>query len=83
VVHHHQEVEIREVAPDRIIDPVAARIAAEQDDLEAWRVETAAANDSVRISTARSSSRRLPTGRFFLAFFIWTSLTDARSNGKG
>src|SRR5690606_2071048 len=34
VVHDDQQVEVREVAPHRIMDPVAARVAAEQDDLE-------------------------------------------------
>ena len=34
VVDHDEEVEVREIAPDRILDPVAAGVTSEQDDLE-------------------------------------------------
>src|SRR3546814_3712200 len=33
-VDDDKQVEVREVASDRVLDPVAARVAAEQDDLE-------------------------------------------------
>ena len=33
-VNHHEQIIVGEIAADRILDPVAARIAAEQDDLE-------------------------------------------------
>jgi len=34
VIDHDQYVIVREIAPDRILDPVASRVTAKQDDLE-------------------------------------------------
>ena len=33
-IDDHQQIIVREIAPDRILDPVAARVASEQNDLE-------------------------------------------------